>query len=163
MIISKHEGKKNKGFYYKCKCDNCEKDFSRAVSNVGSSKHQFCNRGCSDKYKVGRTSSKATRKKMSDAKKGKKPGNWKGGWRITNKGYKVVLKPRHPNANGHGYVAEHRLAMEKHLDRYLEPEEVVHHINEIRADNRIENLMLFESPGQHAKHHIKKKINRGKE
>jgi hypothetical protein len=41
--------------------------------------------------------------------------------------------------------------MEKHLGRYLTEEEVIHHINGERDDNRIENLMLFENHSAHRK------------
>lgn len=50
---------------------------------------------------------------------------------------------------------DHRLVMEKMIGRKLKPEEVVHHINCNRRDNRPENLMLFKSNAEHIKHHRK--------
>jgi hypothetical protein len=41
------------------------------------------------------------------------------------------------------------------IGRYLKPYEVIHHLNEKRDDNRIENLMLFSSHSEHMKFHTK--------
>jgi hypothetical protein len=72
---------------------------------------------------------------------GKYNPNFNGGKYIDDKGYVRVLSPSHPFEN-HGYVYEHRLVMEAYLGRYLQSWETVHHINEIKIDNRIENFFL---------------------
>lgn len=111
------------------------------------------------KIRMGHEVSIETRRKISSGNTGKtglkmeKHPNWKGGKYKRISGYIMILKPNHPNCNSQGYVLESRLVMEKHLDRYLEPEEVVHHINRIKDDNRIENLKLFKNNVIHLKHH----------
>ena len=78
---------------------------------------------------------------------------WNNGIQKQGNGYIRIFAPEHPFCNKRGCVSQHRLVMEKHLGRYLDPKEVVHHINEIKDDNRIENLMLFENDSVHISHH----------
>lgn len=73
-----------------------------------------------------------------------------GDGRSLDKGGYILTKlqwddPYYPMANAAGYAREHRLVMARHLGRCLEPWEVVHHINHVRTDNRVENLELSET------------------
>jgi len=116
----------------------------------------------------GRIVSEKTKEKISKAWLGKtreKNNSWKGGFLKKNNGYILFNVPKDCRfscmADKKGYVGVHRLTMAAYLGRPLTSEEVVHHINEIRDDNRIENLMLFKSKGEHRAYHSKLKDNGG--
>lgn len=82
---------------------------------------------------------------------GKDSPNYNGGKYIDDKGYVRVLQPDHPK-NIRGYTYEHRVVLEAYLNRYLEAWETVHHINEIKVDNRLANLFLCSTEEHSALH-----------
>lgn len=59
-----------------------------------------------------------------------------------------------------GWKKVHRLVMEEKLGRSLLPDEIVHHINHDKLDNRIENLEIM-TAAEHSHHHNKDKIPPG--
>lgn len=71
-------------------------------------------------------------------------------------GYIKVYVPDHPNATADGYVMKHILVMEREIGRFIQDDEVVHHINHIRDDNRIENLRLMKRH-DHMSMHMKER------
>lgn len=116
------------------KCDNCGKVFQTTPAyDKRSPNHRFCSRQCCGEF----MSYKNTRE------------HWKGG-RITPGGYKEIYIDKKP-------IREHILIMENHIGRPLRKDEVVHHKNGDRLDNRIENLELM-TRSEHARLHNPKTI-----
>lgn len=98
-----------------------------------------------------------SRKLMSLHMKGRVPWNKGLGGRIVKNGYVLIRKPNHPFATATGYVREHRLAMEGSLGRYLEPSEVIHHLDGNKQNNKLDNLRLYASNKEHENtEHIKR-------
>jgi len=83
------------------------------------------------------------------------------GYITKNRGYIMRYAYRHPYKNTRNCVMEHRLVVEEHIGRYLTPDEVVHHINRIVNDNRIENLVVM-SKADHVRLHSSEPRKRNK-
>ncbi len=112
--------------YWECVCD-CGSNRIVRGSALWNNKTKSCGCWVAD-YRKSQT--------------GEKSNNWKGGRRILN-GYILLKRNGHPNADGCGYIAEHRLLMSEYIGRPLTDSEIVYHKNKIRTDNRIENLELL--------------------
>ena len=128
-------------------------------------RHTFCNKLC--KYQWNKTLQGYWKgKKIPFYKRpnkdidGSKNPNWRGGKRLDKSGYYLIHSPNHPLADGDGYVREHRLVIEKTIGRYLTLKEVVHHVNQLKSDNRPENLQLLSGEAEHRRVHalLKKEL-----
>lgn len=86
-------------------------------------------------------------------REGEKSSAWKGGRKINRKGHVLILKKEHPLADRNGYVLEHRYVMCEYLGRILSTDEIVHHKNGIKTDNRIENLEIMTNAEHTILHH----------
>lgn len=150
------------GYRDKVICKNCGKVFMSHLCRSKRSKNRYCSPKCYFISKKGKVYTHGVCKKgthnsiKTEFKCGKQHPNYKGRT-IDKTGYVWILMPTHPFCNGDGHVREHRLVMETHLGRYLDPIEVVHHINGDKHDNRLENLMLFSSDREHHAFHTKQR------
>ncbi len=95
----------------------------------------FC-RKCASKY---RTSNQ----------KGLGNGNWKGGRTVDANGY-VLLRTASPTKR-HPYELEHRVLWERAYGP-LPKWHIIHHLNGVKADNRLENLAAMSRADHHTKH-----------
>ena len=92
--------------------------------------------------------------------KPKKPDTFHKGYIITHNGYKMVKAPdNHPHKDSKGYIREHILIAEQSIKRYLTDNEVVHHINGDKLDNRIENLQVL-TKQEHKRLHLSDNIHK---
>ena len=127
------------------KCKNCGKEFRTYPSKIKMGKGKYCSKKCclSITNKILEKNGEKTR-----FIKGRMPWSFKG-WTLTkarkdkNKTYKLIYSPGHPFADRHGYVREHRFIMERYLGRYLQPNEIIHHLDGDGLNNAISNLQIM--------------------
>ena len=146
LTAIEHSGREKGHTMWLCKCE-CGKKTTVRRSSLTSGNTMSC--GCLSGELSG-----ARIKEQLTGKMGQECHNWSGGKSLDKDGYLNRFSPEHPNKKTNNYVLEHHLIMEKHIGRYLIKNEVVHHTNKDRTDNRIENLVLFASQSEHRKHHI---------
>lgn len=115
-------------------CTNCKK--SRAYRCVWC-KHlatgTFCSQKCEEDYHSCRD---VTKMVIHDA------GN----------GYKHLIYPHHPEAGSKGRVLLHRVLLEWKIGRYLNEDEVAHHIDEDNTNNDPANLEV-KTRSNHSREH----------
>lgn len=106
------------------------------------------------KYALGRKATIEQRVHLSMVKSGGI------GKKDLHKGYIRLYFPDHPKSDKWGYILEHDLIMECSIGRWLTKDEVVHHKNGIKNDNRIENLQLL-TRKEHSRLHCLERFNKG--
>lgn len=77
------------------------------------------------------------------------------GRRIRTDGYVDVWAPGHPIARAEGYILEHRM-MAWDAGLLTDPAMEVHHVNEVKTDNRLDNFEI-KSTVQHARDHVEER------
>lgn len=109
-------GRPPKGKYFYC--DKCKTEFYRHPCQIKRGEVRFCSRKCSSSLWKGRL-------------RGTKP--LEGRWKVGRKGYVQTTIRRKR-------ILQHRYVIEQAIGRELLKDEIVHHLNGVKADNRIENL-----------------------
>ena len=164
-------------------CQTCGKKFQCHKSQVDRGWGKYCSKKCQGSPRKGMKCSEIHKKRISLSRKGKKhwffgkhlskkhrnnisksmkgkfigPNShlWKGEKTKHNSGYIYIYSPNSKNSR----MLEHRKIIENYLNRPLSSNEIIHHINDNKSDNRIENLIVFSNRKNHIKFHFKKLIN----
>lgn len=73
----------------------------------------------------------------------------RGGWGLSSDGYLSRWDPSSPHARSKGRVPAHVLVAATALGKPLPRGAVVHHVNEVKTDNRPSNLVICQSQAYH--------------
>lgn len=155
-------------------CEQCGVAFTPLLKDVARGQGRFCTKSCSATWSALRRTphpqTTASRAKTAAAKRaqwadptsgmrqmprpiGAASPAWKGG-EVRSKGRVMLYHPDHPRAWTTGYVYRALLVAEAALGRPVLRGEIVHHRNEVKDDDRPENLAVM-TRGDHIRLHKK--------
>lgn len=131
-------------------CDICKKHFnitnSRASDAINKKQKKLCSKKCLKEYQC-----KISSRRVVNWIKNNPHPLFNGGFGITSDGYVWILIK--DGKHHHNQVKLHRYLMEVKIGRTLKSTEIVHHINGDKFDNKIENLEIITSIGEHNRRH----------
>jgi hypothetical protein len=126
-------------------CDECKKEFGTTWRRYQKKQTNCCGSCAAIRTLRGRPK-KSPRENHA---------RWGDGTYITPDGYKLVITDKKTTSGRTKYKREHILVMEEFLGREIDSKkggktgEIVHHIDGDKLNNKIENLILCESPQEH--------------
>ena len=152
-----------------CKCVVCGKEMYVKPNRLKRVKNGCtCSKVCDTKRRRGWNSGE---KNPQYGVRGEQNASFKSIKKVNSAGYVTVYKPEHPFCNGAYRVLEHRLIVEENADlyeprffieiggkKYLRKEFQVHHKNEIKNDNRVENLQVVTKSEHRKLHNTQKEL-----
>lgn len=133
------------------KCYICNKEVYKRRKDLLKNKRNFCSRKCQIKTFLGVVP-------WNKGMKGRyenNPPNAKKDMLLEDKNGRIwIYDPTHPRSH-RGRVLLSRQTVEMFLGRYLDSDEIIHHVDHNPKNNKLENLLIT-NRSEHAKIHRKK-------
>ncbi|MBN2258117.1 MAG: HNH endonuclease [Anaerolineaceae bacterium] len=155
--------------WVKMNCRCCGKEFEVTPAYVKNGRRKYCSRACHAKANIagsrkGKDHTEKTRAVMSQKARGRQvmelSAQWKGGRYMSGHGYRYVMvtllterqQALARQMTQKKYIQEHRIVAADTEGRPLARDEMVHHRNGNKADNRPENLLVVHRRQHTIKH-----------
>ncbi len=138
-VWTNKQGRERSSNYYciETTCTQCSKDMLQNRTNSKKSKNSFCSQDCKYAWVKANSAGRIFLKK-----------------REHGVGHHIEVKiHNHPKSGRHNKVYQHILIAEEKMGRFLANDELVHHINCVKSDNRPENLFVCKNNGEHFRIH----------